>query len=62
MDRQCVRVVAHEDDVVEGPEDFTLTLNSTDGVDLDPDTATVTIEESMCKSCDPCHIIIASVI
>ena len=56
--RQCVGITVQEDGVVEGEEDFILTLNSTDDVVLVPDTATVVIEDfdesescTICLSC-----------
>ena len=42
-ERQCVRVNAKEDGETEGTETFTANLTSTDNVNLDPDTATITI-------------------
>ena len=47
LERQCVDVPIQDDDVAEGLEDFTAGLTtSVDRVILDPDVATVNIEDN----------------
>ena len=43
--RHCVQVSIVEDGVVEGPEQFNVTLTSADNENLIPDTAIVEIEK-----------------
>ena len=43
--RHCVQINISENDVVEGPEQFSVNLNSADNEILVPDTAIIEIEE-----------------
>ncbi len=44
--KQCVNITILEDDILEGPEDFQTNLStSVDRVTLDPEMATVNIED-----------------
>ena len=46
QERQCVNISIEDDDILERPEDFNVTLSTTvDRVTLDPDMATVTITD-----------------
>ncbi len=57
--RRCVDFSIREDGVIEGMEEFTVNLETDDMVQLVPDTATVEILDSDCKS--PVFWCIASV-